>query len=50
MKCFVCGAKCTTKYHFGNKDSDGYEKIIAVSKACNECDWHSYPTKLPESI
>ena len=45
MKCFVCGSKCVTKYH-----KNRYDKIIAVSKACSECDWHSYPTKLPKPI
>lgn len=50
MKCFECGAKCITKYIFGNKDKDGYESIVAVRKDCPVCDWHSYPTKIPEAI
>ena len=50
MKCFECGSKCITKYIFGNKDKNGYESIVAVRKDCIDCDWHSYPTKIPETI
>ena len=50
MKCFKCGFRCVTKYHFGDKDSQGFEKVTAVSKVCNMCGWESYPTKLPEKI
>ena len=50
MKCFECGSKCITKYIFGNKDKNGYQSIVAVRKDCIDCDWHSYPTKIPETI
>jgi C4-type Zn-finger protein len=50
MKCFECGQKCVTKYHFGAKDANGFEKVVAVNKICNSCGWESYKTILPEKI
>ena len=50
MKCFECGSKCVTKYHFGNKDKYGLERVVAVNKVCHNCGWESFKTKLPEKI
>ena len=60
MKCFNCGFLCTTKYHTEvcidfnrvciTNPTGAYDKIIAVSKFCNMCQWESHPTKIPESI
>jgi len=54
MKCFECGSKCLTVYLNANGrlivSPSHNEKIIAVRKDCMNCNWHSYPTKIPESI
>lgn len=49
MKCFDCGIKCQTVYHYGFDEI----KIIAVSQKCPDylyCGWESYKTKVPGSI
>lgn len=52
MKCFKCGALCITVYldadNMPLESRDG--KIVAVAKLCTECNWQSYPTKLPEKL
>ena len=50
MNCFECGSKCVTKYHFGDKDKHGLERVIAVNKVCNACGWESFRTKVPEPL
>ena len=54
MKCFECGSKCLTVYlNAGGRlivSPSLNEQIIAVRKDCMNCDWHSYPTKIPETI
>ena len=54
MKCFECGSKCLTVYLTGNNrlvvSPHLNDKIIAVRKDCMNCDWHSYPTKIPGPI
>ena len=49
MKCFKCGALCVTDYIYEGQYGS---KIVAVQKVCpmDNCDWKSYPTKLPEKI
>jgi len=47
MKCFACGANCVTEYIYHHRI---FSKIVAVQKNCTECEWHSHPTKIPESI
>lgn len=49
MKCFECGALCQTKYIYEAHRLGG-AKIVAVCKVCPNCEWESYPTKLPEKI
>jgi len=52
MKCFKCGALCVTRYHYGPSHGELNSKVKAVSKVCpmDDCDWESYPTKVPEKI
>jgi hypothetical protein len=53
MRCFVCGAKCLTVYITQSRmiiSPNADDKIIAVRKDCTECEWHSYPTKVPEPL
>lgn len=53
MKCFECGNKCLTVYITENRmiiNPSNNDKIIAVRKDCTNCEWHSYPVKLPEKI
>ena len=53
MNCFECGSKCLTVYITENRmiiNPSSNDKIIAVRKDCTNCEWHSYPTKLPEKI
>jgi hypothetical protein len=54
MKCFECGSKCLTVYLIESNrlvvSPNTLDKIIAVRKDCMNCTWHSYPTKVPESI
>ena len=52
MKCFECGGKCITAYLNADLQPIYFqdEVIKAVRKNCIDCDWHSYPTKIPEPI
>jgi len=54
MKCFECGSKCLTVYLNTNGrliiSPHPDEKVTAVRKDCMNCEWVSYPTKVPESI
>jgi hypothetical protein len=52
MNCFKCGSKCLTSYglidgRFVVEAMPG-DNITAVRKDCMNCEWHSYPTKVPE--
>ena len=46
MKCFECGSKCLTVYNYNLCQV----KVMSVQKECMNCDWISYPTKIPEKI
>ena len=54
MKCFECGAKCLTVYLNTNGrliiSPHPDEKVTAVRKDCMNCEWVSYPTKVPSPI
>lgn len=55
MKCFECGSKCITQYHCNDVvlGANGWlngMKVTHVNKACINCHWQSYKTKLPEKI
>ena len=54
MKCYECGSKCLTVYLNARGrliiSPVHNEQIIAVRKDCMNCEWHSYPIKVPESI
>lgn len=50
MRCFECGEKCLTVYLTDRRiiiNPHPSDKIIAVRKDCMNCEWHSYPTKVP---
>jgi len=46
MKCFECGSKCLTVYNWNAT----FSHIESVQKDCMNCEWQSYPTKVPEAI
>jgi hypothetical protein len=57
MKCFECGSKCITQYfhhdhviRFNPMLGDAGLKVTHVNKACMNCSWQSFKTKLPEKI
>ena len=57
MNCFKCGSKCLTTYCVDTTNNNNWiispnalDKITAVRKDCMNCEWHSYPTKVPEKI
>lgn len=52
MRCFKCGAKCITQYihEYIKHEPVPISKVVAVQKNCTVCDWHSYPTKVPDPL
>jgi hypothetical protein len=50
MKCFECGSKCITQYWNNNFLFDGWGKITHVNKACVNCTWQSFKTRLPVKL
>ena len=54
MNCFECGSKCYTVYWIGDKEAhkflDTTQRITHVNKACMNCDWQSFKTKVPEKL
>jgi hypothetical protein len=54
MKCYKCGSKCITVYLNANGrlivSPSTNERIVAVRKDCIDCEWHSYPTKVPDKL
>lgn len=54
MKCFECGSKCHTQYWYGDKLAhncfDHTVRITHVNKACMNCNWQSFKTKVPEKL
>ena len=49
MKCFECGSVCITQYWHNDKLTTTL-RITHVNKACMNCDWQSFKTKIPEKI
>ena len=58
MICWECSMNCITEYRiyvFCSLDRwvvtpNSEDKILAVRKACLNCEWTSHPTKIPESL
>ncbi len=54
MNCFECGSKCYTVYWIGDKEAHKYmhtnARITHVNKACPNCNWQSFRTKVPEPL
>lgn len=50
MKCFECDSKCLTVYYCGGFHWTPGDKITHVGKACPNCGWESFRTKVPEPL
>ena len=49
MKCFECGRNCITQYWNGDKLTTTMH-ITHVNKACINCNWQSFKTKIPDKL